>query len=163
MTELIRPATRNDSPRMNEIYNQTIVDNYVSFAVDPWTIEMREQWWDERPDELPTLVLEIEGEVMGVSFGSRYRPKAAYESSVETTIVLDSSVLGRGLGTRLLGALVDELTLRGFHRAIAIISLPNDGSVALHHKLGYRTIGIMSETGFKLGRYWDVAMMEREL
>ena len=160
---MIRHATRADSQRMNEIYNQTIVDNYVSFAVDPWTIEMREQWWDARPDELPAMVLEVDGKVMGISFASRYRPKPAYNSSAETTIVLDAPVLGRGLGTRLLEALLEELTARGFHRAIAIISMPNDGSVALHLKLGYRMIGIMSETGHKLDRYWDVAMMEREL
>ena len=163
MSEIIRLATRTDSQRINEIYNQTIVDNYVSFAVEPWTIEMREQWLDERPDELPAMVVEIDGVVMGISYASRYRPKAAYNSSVETTIVLDSSVLGRGLGTNLLTALNDELTARGFHRAIAIIAMPNDGSVALHLKLGYRMIGIMSETGYKLDRYWDVAMMEREL
>lgn len=161
--DLIRHASRADSRRMNEIYNPTIIDNHVSFATEPWTLEMRERWWDSRSDDLPVLVAEVDGRVVGVTYGSRYRPKSAYFSSVETTVVLDDDVHGRGLGTRLLGALLDELVERGFHRAIAIISMPNDASIALHHKLGYRTIGIMSEAGFKLGRYWDVAMLERVL
>ena len=148
---------------MNELYNLTIVDSHVSFATEPWTLEMRDRWWDNRDEELPALVAEEAGRVIGITYGSRYRPKPAYKSSAETTIVLDESARGRGVGTRLLGALLDELTERSFHRAIAIISMPNDASIVLHKRLGYRMVGVMSETGFKLGRYWDVAMMEREL
>ena len=46
---------------------------------------------------------------------------------------------------------------------MALIALPNDASVALHHKLGYRTVGVMTEVGYKLGRYWDGALLERPL
>ena len=104
---------------------------------------------------------------LGESSGSRTDhatdPSRRTTRRPETTIVLDESARGRGVGTRLLGALLDELTERSFHRAIAIISMPNDASIVLHKRLGYRMVGVMSETGFKLGRYWDVAMMEREL
>ena len=163
MAEIIRPATRADSERLNDIYNLTIVDSHVSFTVEPWTLEKRLVWWDERPDDLPALVAERDGLVIGLAVGSRFRPKAAYRTSVETTIVLDEGTRGRGLGTRLLGALVEELAARGFHRAVAHIALPNDASIALHHKLGYRTVGVLTEVGHKLGRFWDVATLEREL
>jgi phosphinothricin acetyltransferase len=163
MNELIRPATRDDAEAMNTLYNPLIVDNHVSFAYEPFTLESRLAWWDARAPELPALVLEVDGAVVGMSFASRFRPKEAYNSSPETTIVLDESVHGRGCATRLLGALVEELVDRGFHRAEALISLPNDASVALHSKLGYRTVGTMSEVGFKMGRYWDAILMEKDL
>ena len=163
MSEIIRPATRADSARMNELYNPLIVDNHVSFALEPFTLESREKWWDERSEDLPALVAEADGYIVGLTYASRYRPKPAYNSSPETTIVLDEAAHGRGLGTKLLSGLVEELTVRGFHRAMALISLPNDASVALHIKVGYRTVGTMNEVGYKLGRYWDAMLMEREL
>lgn len=101
--------------------------------------------------------------MIGIAIGSRFRPKEAYRTSVETTIVLDDEARGRGVGTRLLGALLAELSERGFHRAVAHIALPNEASIALHHKLGYRSVGVLTEVGYKLGRYWDVATLEREL
>lgn len=163
MSELLRPATRDDAEAMNALYNPLIVDNYVSFAYEPFTLESRLAWWDARPPELPALMLEVDGEVVGMAFASRYRPKEAYNSSPETTIVLDPSVHRRGYGAMLLGRLLEELTERGFHRAMALISLPNEGSVKLHEHLGYRSVGIMSEVGWKLDRYWDAILMEKEL
>ena len=163
MSGVIRAAIRADSARMNDLYNPLIVDNYVSFAMKPFTMESRATWWDERPDDLPALVAEMDGYVVGSAYASRYRPRPAYDSSPETTIVLDDAVHGRGLGTRLLTALVQDLTGCGFHRAMALIALPNDASVALHIKVGYRTVGTMTEAGKKLGQYWDVLLMEREL
>ena len=106
---------------------------------------------------------ELDGEITGLTYASRYRPKLAYRSTVETTIVLDQAHLGRGLGARLLGTLLDRLTESGFHMAVAIIALPNDASVALHRKLGYTSVGVLHNAGFKGGSFWDTELFEREL
>ncbi len=159
----IRDATPADFARINEIYNWTIVDNYVSFDVEPWDHPRRQAWWDARPSELDCLVGAIDGYVIGVTYSGFYRPKVAYRTSAETTIVLDTAHLGRGYGTALLGSLVHRLRERGFHRAIAIIALPNDASVALHRGLGYRPVGTLTEVGYKLGRFWDTMLLEARL
>jgi len=159
----IRDATPDDFGRINEIYNWTIVDNHVSFDIAPWDLEKRRIWWDERPDELDVLVAELDGRVIGVTYSSFYRPKPAYRSTAETTIVLDIDYLGRGIGSALLGAMLDRLRLRGFHRAVAIVALPNDASVMLHQKLGYRIAGTITEVGYKLGRHWDTMLLEADL
>jgi len=162
-TLTIRDATTADLERINEIYNWTIIDNYVSFDIEPWDREKRQAWWDSRPEELDVLVAEIDGRIVGVTYSSFYRPKPAYRSSAETTIVLDVDHLRAGIGSALLGALMDRLRERGFHRAVAIVSLPNEASIALHHKLGYRTVGTISEVGHKLGRHWDTTILEADL
>lgn len=159
----IRDATPDDLDRINEIYNWTIVDNHVSFDTEPWDLEQRTAWWQSRPEELDVLVAEVDGVVVGVSYSSFYRPKAAYRSTAETTIVLDTGYLRRGLGRGLLTAMLERLGERGFHRAVAIIALPNEASVVLHEKLGYRIVGTITEVGHKLGRYWDTMIMETEL
>ncbi len=169
---LIRDATEADLPAITEIYNWTIVDNHVSFDTEPFDLERRTAWWRSREPELPCLVAvatadddgpTVEGTVLGVTYASWYRPKLAYRSSAETTIVLAEAAWGRGIGTELLGALCERLTVEGFHRAIAIVALPNESSIALHHKLGYRTIGVLSEVGEKLGSFWDTEILERPL
>jgi phosphinothricin acetyltransferase len=35
--------------------------------------------------------------------------------------------------------------------------------VALHRKLGFRSIGVYREVGRKLGRFWDVEWFEKGL
>ena len=161
--DLIREASPADFERINQIYNWTIVDNHVSFDTEPFDLASRTAWWAARDPDLHFLVSELEGEITGVSYSSRYRPKPAYRSTAETTIVLDQAHLGRGLGTRLLGTLLERLTEGGFHMAVAIIALPNDASVALHRKLGYASVGILHDAGAKYGRYWDTELFERRL
>ncbi len=159
--ELIRDARESDLPRINSIYNWTIVGQHVSFDTEPWSLEERREWWEQRDPELCCLVLEGPGgQVLGVAYSSWFRPKVAYRSSVETTIVMDTGSRGRGLGRRLLAALLGRLRQQGLHRAVAMVSLPNDASVALHHGAGYREVGTFSEIGTKLGRKWDTLILE---
>ena len=160
---LIRDATEADLDRISAVYDPTIVDSHVSFDLEPWSRERRRAWWRERRGDQVTLVAEQDGEVVGVAYSSWYRPKPAYRSSRETTVVLDAGVRGRGIGTRLLTALLERLTAMGVHRAIAIVALPNDASVALHRRLGYREVGTLTEVGHKLGRHWDTMLLEKPL
>jgi L-amino acid N-acyltransferase YncA len=53
--------------------------------------------------------------------------------------------------------------LEDLHRAYAGVALPNDASVALHERLGFRELGTYVEVGRKFGRYWDVLWFERSL
>ena len=160
---LIRDAAVEDLDAITEIYNWTIVDNHVSFDTEPHDPDSRRRWWEARATELPCLVAELEGQVVGVTYASWYRPKLGYRSSVETTIVLRLDARGRRIGTRLLGQLLNRLASGGFHRAIAIIALPNDASVGLHRRLGYREVGVLTQVGTKMGRKWDTMLLEYDL
>jgi phosphinothricin acetyltransferase len=158
-----RAATEADLPRLTEIYNHYIDGSHVSFDIDPWTIERRREWFAHyaATGRHRVLVLETNEGVGGAAWSSPFRPKAAYDTSVETTIVLDPAVVGRGLGRTLLTALLTELAGEDVHRAYAIIALPNDASIALHHRLGYRSLGIQHEVGRMYGRYWSTELLER--
>lgn len=87
---------------------------------------------------------------------SRYRPKAAYEASVEASIYMASDASGLGIGTKLYAALFSYLEKEDVHRASAGIALPNPASVALHERFGFKKVGLFTEQGRKFGRYWDV-------
>ena len=161
----IRPARVDDLERINEIYNTTIVDSHVSFDLEPWDLDRRLVWWQRYDADGPyrALIAEVDGVPVGIAYSSPYRPKAAYRSSVETTIVLDPSHLRLGIGRRLLTALLKSLESDGFHRVYAIIALPNEASIALHEALGFRVVGTLDGAGYKLGQYWSTTILERRL
>lgn len=165
MNSLIRAAGRDDLVRVNEIYNTYIPDRHTSFDVEPWTMAERANWYAkyEKPSQNHLLVLEVEGVVMGFAASSPFKDKAAYYTSVETTVVLDERIVGRGLGRPLLEALLELLRAGRAHRAYALIALPNDPSIQLHSALGYRTVGVLDEVGHKLGSFHSVQIMELAL
>ncbi len=161
---VVRGIEPEDIARVNEIYNMYIVGSHVSFDTEAWTDELRDKWIAERLDAgYPVLVAEIDELVVGAAWAGPWRDKPAYSDSTETTVVFDSDYTGAGTGTVLYTQLIEELRQRGFHRAYAIIALPNDASVALHRKLGYTEVGVLDEAGFKDDQYVSTMLMQRKL
>jgi phosphinothricin acetyltransferase len=160
----IRPATTGDARDINIIYNEFVVESHVSFDTAPWTDEERERWLASRiADGYPVIVAADAAGVIGAAWSGPWRDKAAYRSSVETTIVLIPGSEGSGLGTTLYRALLTDVVARSFHRAYAIIALPNDASIGLHRKLGFTEVGVLDEVGHKVGEYHSTMLMELKL
>ena len=166
MQPVVRDAAAADLQAINSIYNSYIVDRPTSFDIEPWTMEERIAWFAKYrpPSRYELVVLELGGEVTGFASSGPFRSKAAYDSSVETTVVLDESVIGRGFGRLLLEEVVSRLERKpDLHRAYSLIALPNEPSVRLHLELGYRTVGVLDEVGYKLDGYHSVQLMELAL
>jgi phosphinothricin acetyltransferase len=161
----IRPAVRGDLPRLTGIYNHYVINTPVTFDVEPYTVERREAWFSQfgPSGRYRLLVAEQNATVIGYAGTTRFRPKAAYETTVETTIYLDPQATGAGLGSRLYAALFAELKDEDIRRIVAGYTLPNPASAALQARFGFMRVGIFTENGRKFGRYWDVAWNERPL
>jgi phosphinothricin acetyltransferase len=93
----------------------------------------------------------------------RWRPKPAYDTTVETTIYCAPESLGKGIGAKLYAALFDAIAYEDVHRIVAGYVPPNPASAALHERFGFRPVGTFSEVGFKFGTYWDVCWVERRI
>lgn len=161
----IRPAEVADAAALNAIYEHWVVHTPITFDVEPWTLAQREAWLGgfSPAGRHRILVAEEAGRVVGWACTRRFREKAAYDTSVETSLYLAPDVRRRGIGSALYRALFDSLAGADVHRAIAGITLPNEASIAVHERFGFRPVGVMREVGFKLGRYWDVLWMERAM
>jgi phosphinothricin acetyltransferase len=159
----IRPAARADLPRLTEIYNYYVVNTPVTFDVEPYTVERREAWFAQfgAVGRYRLLVAESDGEVSGYAGTTRFRPKAAYETTVETTIYCAPDAAGKGIGTRLYAALFETLRGEDIHRFVAGYALPNPATAAIHARFGFQVVGVFSENGRKFGKYWDVCWVER--
>jgi phosphinothricin acetyltransferase len=160
-----RVATRSDLPRLTEIYNHYVVHTPITFDVKPWNVEQRVAWFEQFDSvgRYRLLVAERDGVVVGYAGTTRFRPKAAYDTTVETTIYRSPEFIGAGVGTSLYTALFAALAEEDIHRIVAGYVLPNPASAALHARFGFKAIGVFTENGYKLGRFWDVCWMERPL
>ena len=105
----------------------------------------------------------IRAEPVGYASSSPFRPKAAYDTSVETSVYVAPEWTGRGVGRKLYERLFAALAAEDVHRAYAGITIPNPGSIALHERFGFTLIGVFTHAGRKFGRYWDVAWYEKHL
>jgi phosphinothricin acetyltransferase len=160
---LIRPALRADLPRLTEIYNHYVILTPITFDIRPWTAEERVPWFEQFAEtgRYRLLVAELDGKVAGYAGTTRFRPKPAYDSTIETTIYCAPESAGHGLGNGLYAALFHSLENEDVHRIVAGYVPPNPASEALHKRFGFRIVGVFNENGFKLGRYWDVCWLER--
>ncbi len=131
---IVRPAVRDDLPRLIDIYNHYVINTPVTFDLKPFTVEQRIPWFDEHSgtERYRMLVaVEPEGRVVGCAATGRFRPKEAYETTVEVGIYCDHTLIGRGIGTELYRALLDSLQDQDINRIVGGITQPNAASVAL--------------------------------
>lgn len=161
----IRTATVDDMEAIARIYSHYVLHSAATFEIDPPdAIEMERRWKSITSLGLPFLVAETDGAVVGYAYAGRYRPRPAYEFTVEDSIYIDPRATGRGLGKRLLSSLMTACEKAGSRQMIAVIGdSANAASVALHTSLGFRQAGHLREVGFKFGKWYDTILMQRAL
>ncbi len=162
----IRPAVDADLPRLTEIYNHYILTTAFTFDIEPFSVERRRDEWFNKyaPTGRHRVLVAIQaGGLVGFTYSSPFRPKQAYETTVETSVYLAPDTAGRGIGRRLYDALFQELAGEDVQRAIAMITRPNDPSEALHRKMSFELSGVWTEVGRKFEKLWDVAVWQRPI
>jgi phosphinothricin acetyltransferase len=161
----VRTASKDDLAAINAIYNHYVLQAHYTFDVEPITIEARREWFAHygSSGRHRVLVAVSDDVVAGFASSSRFRPKPAYETSVETSIYLAPDMVAIGAGSRLYEQLFKLLEDEDVHRAYAGIALPNPASIALHERFGFKRVAHFTEQGRKFGRYWDVAWYEKAL
>jgi phosphinothricin acetyltransferase len=165
MPPRIRPVEDGDLPELTRIYNHYITETAITFDIEPYTVEGRRRWLESFGTGGPhrCLVAEIDGMPVGWASSGQFRRKAAYDSSVETSIYLDPDATGMGLGTRLYDALFALLADTEVHLVLGGLTLPNPASAELHLRFGFESIGVFREVGWKFDRYWDVQWFQKTL
>ena len=163
-TRSIRPATAADAACIAAIYNHYIATTTISFEEEPVTAaDMAQRIADVGASRLPWLVMFDGDKLIGYAYATKWRVRAAYRFAVESSVYLDPEHAGKGAGTMLYEALLAELRGRGLHVAIGGIAQPNEASVRLHERLGFRKVAHFSEVGMKFGRWIDVGYWQLKL
>lgn len=159
----IRPAVLSDAEAIRTIYNVEVTGQTSTFDLVPRSLEDQQRWLAARSGAFSAVVA-VDGErIVGFGSLSPYKERAAYSTTVEDSVYVDRSEGGRGIGTLLVGRLVQIARESGFHAVMARIEASGTASRALHAKCGFQLVGIELQVGRKFGRWLDVAVMQQLL
>ena len=158
---LIRQARLEDLDAITEIYNDAILNTVVTFDTEPKTIEEQKLWFAEHGPKYPILVAEHEGLVVGWASLSRWSDRCAYSDTAEISLYVREEFQGKGIGKKLIQAIIGEGKNAGLHTVIARIAEGSEVSIHLHKSMGFEHIGVMREVGRKFGKLLDVYLMQK--
>ncbi len=157
----IRPAKSDDLKAITEIYNEAILTTDATFDVEPKTDSEQRAWFAKHGPRNPILVAELDGVVVGWASLSEWSDRCAYSDTAEISAYVKQEFRGRGIGRRLMEAIIQEGEKVGLHTVIARITEGNKQSIHLHESLGFEHIGIMREVGKKFGRLLDMSLVQK--
>ena len=164
---IVRNSRDADVPAMLAIYL-----HHISKGVDP-----REFGDIEAPDaedlkrrrksmhrrKLPHIVAEEGGVVLGYAYAVPFRKRPAYRYTVKHSIYIHTDHLQRGIGSKLMTALIDACAASGFRQMIGYIDAANKASLGIHERFGFRQVGFLPQVGYKFGHWTDTVMVQRSL
>jgi L-amino acid N-acyltransferase YncA len=161
---LVRPSTSADMPNVTAIYTTFVETTTATLEiVAPDASEMLRRRQAVLDRDLPYLVAELEGYIVGFCYASQFRPRDGYRFTVEDSIYVRPDCIGHGVGKMLLAELISECQAKGCHSMVACICGVNVPSVALHASLGFRQVGLLPEAGSKFGEWLRLLIMQRPL
>ena len=160
----IRDATADDAEAICAIWNPIIRDSVVTFNPDPRSpAEVARLIATRQEAGHAFLVARLSGQMIGFASYSQFRGGPGYARTMEHTINLAPQARGRGAGRQLLAALEAHAIAAGHHVMVAAVTAENAGSVAFHRAMGYQSVGMMPQVGWKFGRFHDLVLMQKTL
>ena len=156
---MIRTAIPSDASAIAEIYKYYILNTFITFEMDVVTPDEIATRMAKYSEVGPYLVYEDDRELIGYAYVSKFRERKAYENTVESTIYLRQGLGGKGIGFQLYSELLSQVS-ENRHMVVAGIALPNDASVRLHEKCGFKNVGHFSEVGRKFDQWIDVGFWQ---
>ena len=152
-----RGMTKDDWPRVRKIYEEGIETGDATFE----TVAPEWEEWNREHVEACRLVAEAEGRVVGWAALSPVSDRCAYGGVGEVSVYVAGEAQGMGIGTLLLSLLIEASEEMGFWTLQAGIFPENAGSIHIHEKCGFRTLGVRERLGKMKGVWRDVVLMER--
>ncbi|MFN3359204.1 MAG: GNAT family N-acetyltransferase [Pseudomonas sp.] len=161
---MIRDATEKDLPAIRDIYNDAVRNTTAIWNEQPVDLANRLAWFTARQAQgYPILVAVENDEITGYASYGDWRPFEGFRYSVEHSVYVRNDQRGKGLGPRLMNALIERARAGGKYVMVAAIESGNQASIRLHERLGFITTGQMPQVGIKFGRWLDLTFMQLAL
>ena len=164
MTSPPHDATESDLEGLVGIYNEVIANSTAVFTNLPVTVEERRRWWQARTAQgYPVLIARDEQGVAAFGSFGDFRTWPGYRFTVEHTLHVRADARGRGIGTKLLRALIARAGALGKHVMIAGVDADSAASIRFHERLGFTRAGRLCAVGYKFDRWLDLVFLQRSI
>jgi phosphinothricin acetyltransferase len=160
---MIRPVHIRDTNALLDIYNYYVINTVVTFDIEPLTVLTFQDKLNSINAEYPFIVFEEGNEILGYAYGSKFRPKPAYNHTVESTIYVKHTAHGKQVGTKLYSELLKQLKQTNAHTVLGVLTIPNEASIKLHEKFGFEHVAHLKSVGLKFGEWQDVGIWQLNL
>lgn len=159
-----RPYVVTDCVALLEIINYNIINSTALYDYHPRTLAQQEAIFDDKlQKDFPILVAVLDNKIVGFGYYSEFRFREAYRFTVEHSVYVHPDYQGLKIGQKLLETLIETAKNQKLHTMIAVIDSENQASVKFHEKLGFETVGIIKESGFKFNRWLHSVFMQKML
>lgn len=163
MARILRFAAEQDAPALLEIYRPYVETTSITFETEvPTVAEFRERIRDVLT-MFPYLVIEEDGELLGYAYAHPFHQRAAFDWTVESSVYVRQDVRHGQIGTILYQALMERLSIQGVRNVCAVVTVPNEPSMAFHKRMGFRSAGILPDFGYKMGQWHGVEYLYQRL
>lgn len=155
----IRMAQPEDSQAIADIYAPYVTDTAITFVSTVPTASAIGAKMLDIKKRYPYLVCTFGEIIVGFAYANQARPHEAYAWNTELSIYINPEYHGRGIATALYTALFQILKVQGFWNLYAVITIPNEASIALHEHFGFKELAVHTNDGYKMGAWRDVLWM----
>lgn len=159
----IRTGKLADVSSITDIFNYYIEHSNARFEESPLSVDNRLEWFSQfKPDSRHQIYVANDNDkLIGFACSQPYRAMAAFEETVEVTVYLAPLIQGKGVGSKLYEKLFSAIQAHGVHRVLSGVALPNEASIALHKRFGFREVGVFNEYAQKNGEYISSMWLEK--
>ena len=163
---IIRDAEASDLKEIADIYNFYILNSVITFDIEEQSlVEWKSKFKYLQGLEMPFKVaVSPSKQILGFGYLAPWRQKAAFRRTVENTLYLKPSAIGKRIGTRLMTELLSSGKKSGIREVVAVISDRGaEASIALHKKFGFEEQGRLAKVGFKMNKWLGTIILQKSL
>ena len=157
----IRSFEIKDTQSILDIINYNILNSTAIYDYKTRNFEDQKAILEDKINKgFPVIVAESDGKLVGFGMYSDFRFREAYKYTVEHSVYVSLNEMGKGVGKLLMIKLIELAKAQGLHTMIGVIDSENKSSITFHEQFGFKTVGIIKESGYKFDRWLDSVFMQ---
>ena len=157
----IRPFEIKDTQSILDIINYNILNSTALYDYKTRDFETQKTILEDKIIKgFPVIVAECDGKLVGFGMYSEFRFREAYKYTVEHSVYVSPNEMGKGIGKMIMAHLIIQAKAQGLHTMIGVIDSENKSSITFHEQFGFKTVGIIKESGYKFDRWLDSVFMQ---
>lgn len=153
----IESIDKNNFHHVLRIYQEGIDTGIATFETKPPSWE----YWDANHCTFARIIAVKDSTYFGWTAISHVSKRQVYRGVAEVSIYISAMARRQGVGSFLLERLIMESEQHDIYSLQSSIFPQNEGSIHLHSKHGFRTIGYKSRIAKLHGDWYDNVLMER--